>query len=287
MEPTTPPTPSDLQPPSVLLMGGTGSGKTYSLSTLMESGLDLFVIVTEPTGLDSLLNAVKDKKLDIEKLHWKAITPARAGFDNLTAMAKNVARMDFEGLAKLKPTPGRDKAKFIDLLSTLADFKCDRTGKSFGPVDSFGPTNALAVDSLSGLNLMAMDLVIGDKVSAHQGEWGVAMNMLDKLLLSLTSGLKCTFCMTAHLEREVNEVTGGQQIMASTLGRKLAPKIPRFFSEVAMAYRDNTSYYWSTTAVNTDLKNRSLPFSPKLEPNFKPVVQGYLDRVKLSQSGKP
>jgi hypothetical protein len=260
-------------------MGGTGSGKTYSLSTFIEAGLDLFVLITEPTGLDSLLDAVERKKLPIDKLHWHQVTPARAGFTNLADMAAKVGLMDYESLSKLRPTAGRNTAKFHDVLSTLANFKCERTGKEFGPVDAFDATKALAVDSLSGLNSMAMDLVIGDKVSAHQGEWGVAMNMLDKLLLALTSGLKCPFALTAHLEREVNEVTGGQQIMASTLGRKLAPKVPRFFSEVVMAYREGISFHWSTTAINTDLKCRSLPLSAKLEPSFVPVIEAYKKRI--------
>lgn len=273
-----------IQPPSVLLMGGTGSGKTYSLSTLAEAGLELFVVVTEPTGLDSLLDSFRVKKLDISKLHYSAITPARAGFDNLQAMATTVSRMDFEGLAKLKPTAGRDKAKFIQLLSTLANFKSDRTGKEYGPVDSFGPDKAFVIDSLSGLNLMAMDLVVGDKLSQHQGEWGVAMNLLDKLINSLTSGLKCTFALTAHLEKETNELTGGQTIMASALGRKLAPKLPRFFSEVVMAYREDTKYFWSTSAMNTDLKCRSLPLSGKLEPTFKPIVSAYRERLEQTKT---
>jgi hypothetical protein len=55
--------------------------------------------------------------------------------------------------------------------------------------------------------------------------------------------------------------------MVSTLGKKLAPSIPRFFSEVVLATTetkgDQKSYYWSTNEANTILKDRSLPVGGK------------------------
>jgi len=223
------------------------------------------------------------KKLNMNKLHYKAISPARPGFTSLLDSAKKVANLSYDDLTKLRPTSGRSNAQWITLLETLSNFKCDRTGETFGPVDNFGPDKALVIDSLSGLNTMAMDLTIGDKPTAHQGEWGVAMQMLDKLLLSLTSGLKCPLVITAHLEKETNDVTGAVQVMASALGRKLAPKLPRFFSEVVMAYRDNQMFAWSTQAPNTDLKSRALPLSAKLEPTFQPVIDAYRRRLEATK----
>lgn len=274
-----------LQPPSVLLIGGPGSGKTYSLSTLIEAGLELFVIVTEPVGLDSLIDVMQEKKLDLNKLHYKTIAPARPGFTSLLESAQKIANLSYDDLTKLRPTAGRTNAQWIALIKALADFTCDRDGKSYGAVDSWDASRVLVIDSLSGLNTMAMDLTIGDKPTAHQGEWGVAMQTLDKLLLTLTSGLKCYLVVTAHLEKETNEVTGAAQVMASALGRKLAPKLPRFFSEVTLAYREGATFHWSTTAANTDLKNRALPLSPKLEPSFKLVVDAYKKRLETTKGG--
>lgn len=268
-----------IQPPSVLLMGGIGSGKTYAISTLLEAGLKVFVIITEPTGLDTLLDVVHSKRLDVSNLHWRAITPARASFKGLIDIANKVSVMDFEALSKLRPSGNRRDAQWISVLHQLDKFKSDKDDKDYGDITSFGPDCAVVLDSLSGLNLMAMDLVIGDKPNAHQGEWGTAMGMLEKLLLTLCSSLKCTFVLTSHLEREVNEITGGSTIGASALGRKLGPKIPRFFSETVMAYRDGDKFYWSTTAVGVDLKNRALPLSNKLEPTFRPVVEAYRRRL--------
>lgn len=273
-----------IQPPAILLAGESGCGKTYSLSTLTEAGLDLFVIVTEPTGLDSIIDAYQQKKLPMEKLHWKQITPARQGFEDLQKMAEKIGGMTYDSLTKLSPQGDRRKSRFIELLSTLNNFVDDKDGKSYGPVDKFDSNKVLVVDSLSGLNLMAMDLAVGDKPTAHQGEWGVAMSALEKLLNSLSSGLACTFILTAHLEREADELTGGTKLMASALGRKLAPKLPRFFSEVIHAYREGDKFFWSTSSQNVVTKRRVLPLGDKLPPTFKPIVEGYKARLKAASA---
>lgn len=270
-----------IQPPSVLLLGGPGAGKTYSLATLAEAGLEVFVIVTEPVGLDTLVDVFAKKNL-MHKLHWNQITPSRPGFSDLIKAAEMISIQTYETLAKMSPSGDRRNAQWLKLLKCLANFHDERTGKDFGPIDKFTPDQVLVIDSLSGLNIMAMDVVIGDKPNAHQGEWGIAMGTLEKLILSLTSQVKCSFILTAHLEKEVNEVTGATQLMASALGRKLAPKLPRFFSEVVLAYRDQSQFFWSTTAMNTDLKNRSLPLDSKLLPSFKPIVDAYHKRLEAA-----
>lgn len=285
---TSTPTPSTipalpaLQAPSVLLLGPTGTGKTWSLSTLLESGLETFVISTEPNGIDSLIDACQQKKLDLSKLHYASIQPARAGMAGLLEMANKVSVMNFESLSKLAPSTGRQHAQWIELLKTLSDFK-DQRGASYGPVDKFDSSRVLIIDSLSGLNTMAMDITVGDKLSAHVGEWGVAMGLLDKLILALTSGLKCTFVLVGHLEREFNEVTGQTTLMAATLGKKLAPRLPRFFSEVVLSTREGAKFGWSTTQTGVDLKQRALPLSDKLEPSFRPIVEAYRKRLEGAQ----
>jgi hypothetical protein len=86
--------------------------------------------------------------------------------------------------------------------------------------------------------------------------------------------------MAAHLEREQDEVTGGVQLMASTLGKKLAPRLPRFFSDVVHCRRDGTNFFWSTASNNVDLKARNLPISDKLPASFVPLLKAWKDRQK-------
>ena len=283
----SPPVPSlkktPISAPAILLIGGAGSGKTHSLTTLIEAGLDLFVFVTEPNGIETLIDVVQRKGLPLSKLHWMSVSPTRAGFDQLQTLADTIARGTFETLSKLPPSPKRNEAQVMKFLKGISNFIDDPTGEEYGSIEKFDETRVVVIDSLSGLNLMAMDLVIGDKPNAHPGEWGVAMGFLEKLLNKLTGDLSCPFVLTAHIEREQDEITGGTKIMTSTLGRKLAPKLPRFFSEVVLAHRDGPNYFWSTSALSTDLKNRSLPLGDKLSPTFAPIIAAYQARLKATR----
>lgn len=273
-----------LQPPATLLMGASGSGKTSALTTFIPAGKELFVLCTEPGGPESLVDWCQQQKYDINKLHWATVLPMSAGWTGLQDMVTKISSMDFESLAKIKSGIGKEhtRAPAMKLLNTIANFTCERTGKEYGDVTTWGPERAFALDSLSGLSVIAWALTVGHKPTAHMGEWSIAMNFVSDLLMKITSDRSCFFALTAHIEKEQNEITGVSQIMASTLGRKLAPKIPRFFSEVVYAQRVNVEpkFRWSTIDNSADLKNRGLPVSDKLEPSFKAVVASYEARLK-------
>lgn len=275
-----------IQPPAILVQGEVGGGKTWLISTLAKAGLDVFVVVTEPTGVETLLDVWMKEKLDINKLHYKQITPARAGFKSLLDVAQKVAVSNFKSLAESMPSGDRQTSQWLDVLKCFVNFTDDRTGKEYGPIDSFGDDKAVVVDSLSGLNLMAMDITIGDKTSAHVGEWGVAMGLIEKLILNLTSNLQCTFVLNTHLEREAHELTGATHVMVSTLGKKLAPKLPRFFSEVVTAKRTDKGFVLDTADSNTVTKTRVLPISSALPPTLEPVIKAYRDRKLFASTAK-
>lgn len=281
----------NIQPPSFLLLGPPGSGKTDSLATLTEAGLELFVIITEPDGLTSLLDSHKRRKLPIDNLHWSTVIPAAAGWSAMNDMVNIIGTTGYEGIQNIKSGVGKAETRkpAVKLLWTLANFVCERTNQSYGDTSTWGPKRALVIDSMSGLALIAMDLTIGYKPAAHQGEWGVAMNFMEKLIIKMAGDRGCFFGMTAHIEKELNELTGVSQIMASALGRKLAPKLPRFFSEVPLAKRTIVSgvpqFVWSTVEANADLKSRTLPVSAVLPQSFVPIVRAYDERVKQAQGG--
>ena len=106
------------------------------------------------------------------------------------------------------------------------------------------------------------------------------MKNLENFINTFCGSIRCLAVMIAHLERERDEVTGAEINMASTLGRKFAPKIPRFFSDVIHARRDGTTFLWSTTTLNTDLKARNVALSDKLPPSFKPLIDTWRARVQ-------
>ena len=270
---------------STLVLGGVGTGKTYSLTTLMETGLELFVLITDPGGEESLLDAVSDKKLDINKLHWNYIPPAIPEWDTLIKMADMVKVMGYKDLGEIKQGIDKDKyQQYWQVLQTFKDFKCQRTGESFGPVDFWGPDRALAIDTLTGINIMALDMVVGAKPTAHVGEYGVGMKAEEVLLLKLTGACRCFLVVNGHTDRGVDEVEQKTKMRIEALGNKLAPKIPRSFSDVVLAYREGDQFFWSTTASNVNLKRRALPLSDKIRPDYRQIVEKWKQRVKTAEA---
>lgn len=253
---------------NTLIVGATGTGKTYSIRTLVECGITPFVLFTEP-GMVTLGD------LADPKVHWHYVPPASPTWDMMIDSASKINSMSLEGLAKLGGINKSGYGQFRDVLATLANFKCDRCGESFGDVTTWGPDRAIVVDSLSGLNIMAMDLVVGSKPVKSMADWGISMDNLERLINKLCADTRCHFILTAHLERETNEITGGVQLMASTLGKKLAPRLPRFFDDVVMCQREGAQFSWSTAATNVDLKSRNLPIAEKLAPNFSLIFEGW------------
>lgn len=284
------PEPSELPGSSTLLMGAPGSGKTTSLVSFIEAGLELFVVITDPRGEESLLSAMEIRNLPMDKLHWAYIAPATADWTVMDQMAQKIGLLSYKDLTELKM--GVEKRKFQQfhqLLSCLANFKCARTGEEYGAVDSWAPSTnrAVAIDSLSGINTMALNMMIGAKPAAHQGEWGVAMNAEERLIAKLCSDVKCFFALTSHLDLVRDETIGRSQLMAGALGNKLAPKLPKDFSDVVMAYREGSEFFWSTVASNADLKARNLPLLDKMAPSFVPVVEKWKKRKEQIAVGKP
>lgn len=274
--------PRALQPPSVLLLGDAGAGKSWSLATLVEAGLELFVLSTEPNGMDSVLDSLAEKKLPIDKVHWHAVSPSAPGWDALMDVAKKVNTMSYSEIAELKSGISKPKMdQWMNLLLSCKDFVDDRTGQHYGDVTEWGPDRALVIDSLSGLNKMAREYVVGLKPNLHQGEWGTAMSLEEGLIWQLCANRRCFFVLTAHLDRNVDEITQSTKLMVKALGNKLAPDIPKNFSEVVLAKRgtDKTPFLWSTADMQTTVKNRALAFNGELPPTFVPIVEAHRRRL--------
>lgn len=283
--PTAPITRPLLRPPSVLLQGASGSGKTSSIITLLMAGIEVFVIGTEPGYVDSLLDWAKKLNAPIAKLHWMTVLPATEGWEALDEMVDKIGNLDFEGISKLKGV-GKDKTRVPaqKFLMALKDFRCERDGKSYGSFTTWNDDRALVIDSLSGLSTIAWYLTVGHKPTGAPGEWNIAMNFIEALMMKINSDRWCYFALTAHVEKEMDEISGVQRVMVSTLGRKLAPKLPRFFGEVIYAQRVavDPKFRWSTIDNTADLKNRILPVSNVLAPTFVPIVAGHKERLRLA-----
>lgn len=277
---------SQLPGVNVLIEGPTGTGKTASLATiaLMDPKLELFCMFTE-SGLESLIGRFTDAPphglgmKDIPaNVHWNVLERPPGGFDVLVKGAELVNMYSQEALYKMNDNDRMKHNQFVTMLRTLTNFKDQRTGKEFGAVDSWGPNRCFALDSLTGINPIAMSLVIGNKPLRSQTDWGIAQDQIEKQLRGLTDGCKCHFVMTAHVEREPDPAFGGVKITVSTLGKALAPKIPIMFSDVILSVREIAKFSWSTANSQCDLKSRNLGIADGMEQDFRNIFKKWLSR---------
>ncbi len=267
-----------LIPPSTLILGDINAGKTYSIISALKAGLEVFVLVTENTGVDSLIKAVKEWKLDINKLHWKRCTPARQSWDVMKAQAKLSNANSVGDLQTM--TAGLERHKypaFLNLIDACANFRCDRTKQEYGDVLAFGEDKLLALDSVSGLGEIVSTHVCGHRITMTQPEFGVVQNHIFNLISQLTSG-NSHFLATAHVELEVDEVKATTKLMTSTVGKKLAPKIPRPFSDVIYCKMDPKTGIpsWTNIEPNVITKTRYLKRGVHAA-DYKLIMDGYAE----------
>lgn len=282
--PTAPPIPAfppdtTLAGPNILLAGPAGTGKTRSIATLVETGIEVFYLDLE-NGLESLLGYWADSGKPIPpNLRWHKVSPATRTWDTLRQNAVKINTWDEKSLANWLD-PDRNKHNlFIKIIETMAAFPDDRTGQVAPAVDSWPPGRALIIDGLTGLSNAAMSMVVGGKPMRSQGEWGRAMDQLEIFLRMLCDQCRCWFVLISHVEREIDEVLGGAKIMPSTLGRKLAPKIAPMFSDVILTVREGTTWTWDTTNSQADLKARNLPWKNGQPPTFRPLIETWARRA--------
>lgn len=260
-----------------LVFGATGSGKTTALSTFKAMGLKVFAVFTE-NGMKAL------EHTDQEWVEWQYIAPALPNLDAMINMARQINVLDRKQLANYND-PFRSKhQQFVNVLSALANLKSDRTGKTYGKADALGDDWVLALDSLSGTSIMSMELVGGDKPIFDQGEWGMAMQRIEKMIQLLCFSLPCHVVVNAHEARETDEISQSTKIMVDVPGKKLAPKVPRFFDNVFYSFRKDRQWLWSTNYPQVaDLKSRHLGIFDAMPQDFKSIIE--VDR-KLKQEGK-
>jgi hypothetical protein len=277
------PTTNQLHGPNVLLIGPAGTGKTHSLGKLVEwaakHNKQVCVLFTE-NGLETLLGYWRDRGLEVPpNLAWHQTLTKPIGIASLVKAADMVGKLSYEALTKMTdPNRAGENNAFLKILTALADFPDDRTGKKLGAVDTWGLDKIFAIDSLSELSNAAAKMVIGNKPTMAPPEYGVAQNNLMNFLRLCTQGMQCTFVLTAHVSRETDEITGGVKLMVKAVGKALSNEIPQLFSDVIYTVREGDQFYWDTAAANVDVKTRNLPIKAKQPPDFGIIMDKWLKR---------
>ncbi len=264
---------NSVRAPNVLLMGMPGTGKTHSLRTLVDAGLEVFILFTEP-GMEVLSDT------DPDQVHWHYVAPTSGDLETMLKKLQEVNRLSWDVIQKQVDTKKKSYDSAVKLLESMVNFKCDRTGKEFGNVGQFGQDKAFVIDSLSGLNHSMMQLIVGGALGTTQPQWGAAMKTELNLINQMCFDSECTFVLTAHLDRLMDEVNGGMIIQVKALGQKNAPEIPKNFSDVILCKRDKGEWIWATEAPGCDLKARNVPWSNEISPSFVPLLETWRARIK-------
>lgn len=270
------PAKKELVGPKILIQGDSGSGKTSDIATMVEWAarqsppVDVFVLFTE-NGLETLLGWWKDPPVGTDgkpirparevpaNLHWHVVSTPALSLKSLTDAAQKVGIMSYKSLTEMTDPDRANNNPYYKILQAMANFPDDRTGKTYGNIGEWKTDRILCIDSLSELANACMKMVIGNKPTASQPDYGVAQNNLMNLLRYFTQGFAPTFVMTAHLQRQTNEITGGVQLMTKAIGKAMSDDIPQLFSEVLYAVNEGTQYFWDTAAIGVTRKTRYLP----------------------------
>lgn len=268
------PVPAEVPGVRVLLMGESGSGKTHSIRTALDTDVleDIFVLFTEP-GMEVLADLPHDH------YHWAYVKPTAVGTTTLLDKVKKMKDSSWDAMQKQTNDPHKKNYDAgVRILQALHQPVCAECGKEFPDVTEWDNRKMIVLDSLSGLNQAAMQLVTGGAIAKSQPQWGAAMDTEMQIINQLCYDTNAHFVMTAHLDKQIDQINGGQIVRVNALGNKNAPEVPKNFSDVILTYRDEQKFRWSVASPNVETKSRNLPLRSDLTPDFKPILTNWRDK---------
>jgi hypothetical protein len=261
-------------------MGPAGTGKTTSLTTLLAEGLNVRLLATEPSAPNRVLEEARKRNISTERFHWRFVSPSSPSWNSLISSAETVNTKTLKQMADMSDGIAKSDGKqYIEFLKTIQNFISDRDGSVLGDATLWGDDTAFVIDGLTGINFMSRNLAVGLKPNPSPGEWGVMQSTVLNLIRKLCADCNCFFVLIGHVERETNELTGVSNVTVSTLGAKLAPKLPPEFTNVVLAKRTGAAFHWSVADQGVDTKPGDLEFKDNLVPSFAPIVSAYRNRL--------
>jgi len=195
--------------------------------------------------------------------------------DTLLDQINKINTLNYQSLSDM---PEQNKSKtneFVQILKALKSPKDEFSGRELGSVDTWDSSRCLVIDSLSGIALASVRNVMGIKTVISPGQWNIIMQTVENFINHMCMALRCWVIITAHPEREHDEVTGKTRVFASVPGKKLAPKIGRYFSEILETKYTGGKYIWSNVSDTIAIKRRVLPPSDSINPDWAPIIRGY------------
>lgn len=282
-----PPDERPLAGPNILLLGESGTGKTFSLGTLVDwaaaHGKEVFYLGIE-NSLETLLGYWRDRGAEVPKcLHWHQVLSQPLSITSLIQQADNIGKFSYESLTKMvdagRAGLGNSTNSFWQILQACADFPDDRTGQKMGPVVGRSDESRIFIaDSFTELSEAAVRMTVGNKPTMAPPDYGVAQKPLMAFLRLCTQGTPGTFVMTAHPAKDKDELSGAIKTTVKTVGTAIQPEIPPLFSDMIYTVREGDQFYWDTAAYGVVTKTRSLGYRSKIKPDFAQIMDLWVKR---------
>lgn len=196
-----------------LFIGNSGAGKTGALAPLVQAGYKLRII-DHDAGLDALIN------------HVKEIDPA---------LLRNIEYQTFRDPIKMTATgpavKGAPKA-YSQTLAALETWPDDGSNPA-----EWGKDYILVLDSLTNIGRAAfLWAKAANPMSKDPRQWyKTAQDLIEDLIANVTSD---AFGTNVIVISHIDIVTTNEGLIkgfASTVGKALGPKIPRFFNTLIMS----------------------------------------------------
>lgn len=261
-----------------LLFGDSGDGKTHVVRSLLRAGVQPIVQATEP-GMRALA-ACDNPACSVCKgvpagatIPWNYIAPNGGDLDVLKQQVEWIGTRDQKFLCNINDTNrAKSFTQYATLVKNLENF-VDSEGKSWGPVHSWGTDRAYVLDGLTEVGTFAMDLFVGRRPLYDKSDYQVAQRIVLNTV-KLLIGLRCHVIILAHLDAG-EDVLGRPKSTVLSVGKKLAPELPRLFDDMPFAYREGDKFFWSTAKFGITSKGRNLPIKDAMNPDFGAIVESW------------
>lgn len=204
----------------LLIIGGSGSGKTGSLCSLAAAGYNLRLLDMD-NGVDIIHNLLSDP----DRYPPEALS--RVKFETLTDTMRN---------ANGRLMPGKVTV-WQRVSNLLSNWKTPT--EDLGSITTWSPTDVLVVDSLSRLAQHAVYFTqsfnarVGQKMT-WDDIYG-AQQLLETFAMTLfDSAVKCQVVILCHPDY-IEDESGVKRGYPSTVGNKLSPRFGQYFNNILEA----------------------------------------------------
>lgn len=195
-----------------LFIGASGAGKTGALTSLVKAGYHLRIIDLDG-GLDSLIAHCRHENLGLSQIQYQSF--------------RDQIKMTQQG----PKVVGAPKA-YVQAMQALECWPDDESDPS-----TWGANTILVLDSLTNAGRAAFQWARAMNPSAKDPrQWySAAQAIIEDLIANLTSqAFGTNVIVISHIELVTSE-SGITKGYASSIGKALGPKLPRFFNTMILS----------------------------------------------------